>query len=250
MRAVVLAAGFGTRLYPLTRDRAKPLLEVGGRPVVEHLVEKLAAARRVDDVVLVTNGRFEEDFRSWAEGLDPPARRRLGIVSNGVTDPDELRGAVADLRSGLEPVSRPDDGYLVFSADNLFEFSVDGLAEACLDRSRAEAAVAVEAPVSLEEAVGKGVACVDDDGWVVRVEEKPAEPTCRRPVASAYAFRPELPEWIDRYLAEGGAPDPPGRFIAWLAAGPRPVAAFPISGYRFDVGTPERLREARAFFGG
>ncbi|NIP59905.1 MAG: NDP-sugar synthase, partial [Gemmatimonadetes bacterium] len=100
-----------------------------------------------------------------------------------------------------------------------------------------------------EDRAGKGLACVDGEGRVVAFEEKPHEPSCDRPAAAIYAFAPELPEWIDAYLEEGGNPDAPGHFLEWFVARGTPVAAYPIPGYRFDIGTPERYEEARGFFG-
>ncbi|NIP59906.1 MAG: NTP transferase domain-containing protein, partial [Gemmatimonadetes bacterium] len=102
MKGIILAAGFGTRLYPLTRDRAKALLPVGGRPVVERVLERLLDAPAIDDVVVVINGRFEEEFRLWHSGVPFAWRLRTRLVCDGVTEPEDRLGAVGDLRLALE----------------------------------------------------------------------------------------------------------------------------------------------------
>lgn len=248
MKGVVLAAGFGTRLYPLTRDRAKPLLPVGGRPVVERVLERLLEAPSVDDVVVVTNGRFEDEFRAWLEELPSGWRSRSRLVSDGVTEPEARLGAVRDLRLAAEEVGAA-GGFVVAAGDNLFDFPVEELVGAMRGRDGAGAAVAVGDALPPEERAGKGLACVDSGGRVTAFEEKPTDPTCDRPAAAVYAFRSELPGWIDAFLDDGGEADAPGFFLEWLVDRGVAVAAYPFPGYRFDVGTPERYREARAFFG-
>lgn len=249
MNGVVLAAGFGTRLYPLTRDRAKPLLPVGGRPVVERILEHLLDAPSVEEVVIVTNGRFQEEFRLWHSGLPFPWRLRTQLLCDGVAEPTKRLGAVRDLRLALGEVD-PGDGYVVVAGDNLFDFPVTALIQAWRGDEGARGAIAVEEPVPIEERAGKGLACVDGEGRVVAFEEKPEEPSCDRPGASIYAFAPELPNWIDTYLDQGGNPDTPGHFLAWLVGRGTPIAGYPIPGYRFDIGTPERYEKARGFFEG
>lgn len=272
MKAVVLAAGFATRLHPLTLDRPKPLLSVGGRPLLDHILDRVLetppgmeiagpasaeSAPAIEDVWVVTNGRFETRFRDWRRDLPGGRRDRVRIVANGAREASERRGAVRDLRLALSHRAReedPDgnqrgDGFVVLAGDNLFEFPISDLVATWREREGARAAVAVHDPAPLETLSGKGVACVDDEGWVVEVQEKPAQPTCDRRTAALYAFPPELPDWIDTYLEEGGHPDAPGHFLAWLVNDESvPVVAHPIEGYRFDIGTPERLRGAREFF--
>jgi len=266
VKGIILAAGFGTRLAPLARDRAKPLLRVGGRPAVDHVLERLAEAPSVGDVTVVVNGRFEDEFRAWSAELPQGLRGRVGVVSDGAQHADERLGAVRDLRLGTEAfseggggeggedgaVSPGDEGWVVAAGDNLFAFSVEELVatlRASSGTSAAAAALAVEAPAPAGERAGKGLACVDAEGRVTAFEEKPAQPRCDRPVAAVYAFGPGLPTWIGEFLKEGGDPDAPGYLIEWLV-GRLPVTAHEISGYRFDIGTPERLRRARAFFAG
>jgi len=288
VRAIILAAGFGTRLYPLTRDRPKPLLDLAGRPVIDHILERVFEARSIEDpVVVVTNARFEDDFRRWRSGHDRKWREGIRIVANDVTDADERRGALVDLRLALGDLHdlhpTDPDGFVVIAGDNVFGFPLDELvarmrgpegddpppggtepararasepsarvgAESPPRPDRPGAVVVVGSPEPVDDLRGKGVACVDVDGRVVRVQEKPDRPECDRRIAAIYAFAPELPAWIDRFLEDGGNPDSPGYFMEWLvdtAPGGVRVAAYPVSGYRFDVGTPERLEKAREFF--
>lgn len=246
MKALVLAAGYGTRLYPLTRDRPKPLLPIGGRPLLDRLVENLGRVEQLEAIWTVTNGRFEGDFRSWAERVRRRLPVPLHVISDGTTEPEERLGAVGDIAYAIER-AEPEDDLLVAAGDNLFEFEIQAMVRAAQGDPRADAVVAVEERRSRDRLRRGGVAEVDDEGRIRRFVEKPEEPGSRTAAAPLHLYRRRTLPLVRRYVESGGEADAPGHFLEWLVPR-RPVRAWRMPADRHDIGTPESFRETRRRF--
>jgi glucose-1-phosphate thymidylyltransferase len=234
MRAIVLAAGYATRLSPLTDSIPKQLLPVGGRPMMDWVLEKVEEL--TDDVHVVTNARFAGDFRRWAAG-----RARVTVHDDGTISNEDRLGAIGDIafvlgRTGIE------DDLLVIAGDNLFDFSL--LDFATFQRAKGTAsAVAVYDCGDLELAGHFGVVELAGDDRIVGFEEKPPEPRSTLIATAAYLYHREHVPLVERYLAEGNPPDQPGRLVAWLV--PRePVYGYRFDGVWYDIGNPGQLLEA------
>ena len=246
LRAIFLAAGFATRMYPLTRDRAKPLIEVGGEPMLTRLLGQVASTGLVRDAVVVTNGRFAADFERWR--ADVKADLAVTLVDDGALDDDGKLGAVRDLAFALERTSEPPapEGYLVLAADNLFEFDLTPILQCYLDSSEAQLIVRrVPAPIP---AGRYSEVQLDANDKIVSFREKPADPQSNLSAIGLYVLPPHLPELVSEYLTDGGNPDAPGHFIAWLAAR-QPLRATRLEGPWFDIGSLQDLDRARAELG-
>jgi len=234
MKAIVLAAGYATRLRPLTDVTAKQLLPVGGRPMIDWVCDRIETVTR--DIHLVTNARFADDFRRWAAGRDDVTVHDDGTVSN-----EDRLGAIGDIAFVLERTGLDDD-VLVVAGDNLFDFDLSDFA-AFADGKGVASAVAVYDCGDLELATHYGVVETDADDRVTGFEEKPSEPRSTLVATAAYLYHREHAALVDRYLADGNPPDQPGRLVAWLY--PRePVYAYRFDGTWFDIGNPEQLLEA------
>ena len=245
MKAVILAAGYATRLYPLTLDRPKALLPVGGRPMVEHVVGRLATIPDIDEILLVTNSKFAQQFADWSAGYTPP-RPGLAprIVDDGTTDESNRLGANGDLAFVIESVGIDDD-LVVVASDNLFDESLEGFAAVCRER---KAPVVVLTDIGdLAEMPKYSMVDVDAEGRLTSFVEKPAEPTSTLSCIALYHYpRAALGE-IRRYLDEGNNPDQPGRFVAWLFP-QQPVYTWRLDGIWYDIGGFEALAEADRLF--
>jgi glucose-1-phosphate thymidylyltransferase len=238
MKALVLAAGYATRLYPLTLDRPKALLEVGGKPMLDRVVERLLPMG-VDGVIVVTNAKFTPHFEEWAQG-----KEGVTIVNDGTTSNDDRLGAIGDIGFVLETLGI-DEELVVVAGDNLFGGDVSGLVGYGRE---------VDAPVIAVHDVGDlgrmheyNQIEVDADGRIVFFEEKPSAPrTTLSGVALYYYPRHALP-LIERYLEDGNNPDQPGRLVEWLY--PRaPFYTWLLPGEWYDIGSAETLAEADTIF--
>jgi glucose-1-phosphate thymidylyltransferase len=241
MRAVILAAGYATRLYPLTLDRPKALLRVGGRPILEHLLDRLGEVRGLDEIHVVTNSRFAGAFQEWAAGPG----RGVRIVDDGTVDEQTRLGAIGDLELAIR-TEAIDDDLLVLAGDNLFSESFAPFAE--FGREKGSPALGVYDVGDLDIVRGRYNAIeLDGDDRVVFFEEKPERPTSTLTGIALYFYPRASLRLVSRYLQEGNNPDQPGRLVQWLYP-QTPVYAWRVPGRWYDVGSKETLAEAdRAF---
>jgi glucose-1-phosphate thymidylyltransferase len=234
MKAIVLAAGYATRLRPLTDSIAKQLLPVGGRPMMDWVCDKVEQV--TDDIHVVTNSRFAGDFERWANGRDGVTVHDDGTISN-----DDRLGAIGDLALVLDRTGEDDD-LLVIAGDNLFDFDLADFADFWRARGTASA-VAVYDCGDLELATHYGVVEVGEDDRVVSFEEKPSEPSSTLVATATYLYNRAHVPLVGRYLADGNPPDHPGRLVGWLCER-EPVFGYRFVGPWYDVGNLEQLLAA------
>jgi glucose-1-phosphate thymidylyltransferase len=230
VKALILAAGYATRLSPLTDDFPKGLLRVGGRPIVDWIVDNLHDAG-IDDVHLVTNARFAPFFDEWSKG------NGVTIADDG-TDTNENRlGAIGDIQ-----FAALDDDALVIAGDNLFDFRLADLID--FWRAKGSASAVAAHDVGTRELARKyGIVDVDADDRIVSFVEKPDDPPSTLAATATYLYCRAHLALVDTYLAEGNAPDQPGNYVAWLHRR-EPVYAFRFEGGWYDIGDHEQLLEA------
>jgi len=240
----VLAAGYATRLYPLTLDRPKALLPVGGKPMLEHLLERLESVPGLDEIHVVTNSKFAEAFRNWAEGYHAADVR---ILDDGTSDEETRLGAIGDLDLTIRTAAIDDD-VLVLAGDNLFSESLAPFAQ--FARAKAAPAIGVYDVGDLEAIRKYNSIELDASDRITFFEEKPERPSSTLTGIALYFYPRSALGVVGDYLAEGNNPDQPGRLVQWLY--PRmPVYAWRVPGRWFDVGSKETLAEAdRAFTSG
>jgi glucose-1-phosphate thymidylyltransferase len=235
MRAVLLAAGYATRLRPLTDTWAKELLPVGGRPIIDWIVERIEGLSGLDGIHVVTNARKAPAFREWAKGRD------VRIHDDGTTSNDDRLGAIGDMQFVIED-ARLDDDLLVIAGDNLFEFDVEEYAGFWRSKGRASA-VAVRDVGSLELASHYGIVELGEGGRLVDFVEKPADPPSTLAATATYLFHREHAARISEYLAGEHGADQPGRFVGWLQRH-EPVYGWVFDASWYDIGNHEQLLEA------
>jgi glucose-1-phosphate thymidylyltransferase len=241
MKAVILAAGYATRLYPLTLDRPKALLPVGGRPMVEHLLLRLESVEGLDAIYLVTNSKFADAFREWAAGWEG---KEVQIVDDGTGDEASKLGAIGDLDLTIRSAGIDDD-VLVVAGDNLFSESLAPFAE--FGRAKRAPAIGVYDVGDLEAVRRYNAIELGEDDRLRYFEEKPEQPRSTLIGIALYFYPRESLGLVREYLEAGNNPDQPGRFVEWLY--PRvPVYAWRVPGRWYDIGSAETLAEAdRAF---
>ena len=236
MKAVILAAGYATRLRPLTDDVPKHLLPVGGRPMLDWVLDRVREVSEVDAIHLVTNSRFAPAFSRWA------ATNSVTVHDDGTTSNDDRLGAVGDLRLAIEEAGL-DDELLVLAGDNLFEFSLPGFVEWWSAKPQPSSAVPLHDVGDLELAKQYGIADTDAEDRIVRFVEKPSDPPSTLASTLIYLVPPAHAALVDTYLDEGESPDNAGSFLGWLAAR-EPVYGYLFDGPWYDIGDHDQLLEA------
>ena len=244
MKAVILAAGYATRLYPLTLDRPKALLPVGGRPMVEHLLLQLEGVEGLDAIYLVTNSKFAGAFREWASAWKG---REVQIVDDGTDDEETKLGAIGDLDLTIRAAAIDDD-LIVLAGDNLFSESLAPFGE--FASAKGAPVLGVYDVGDLEAIRRYNAIELDEDDRVRYFEEKPEHPRSTLTGIALYFYPRESLALVREYLEAGNNPDQPGRLVEWLY--PRaPVYAWRVPGRWYDIGSAETLAEAdRAFSAG
>ena len=244
MNAVILAAGYATRLYPLTLDRPKALLPVAGRPMVEHLLLRLEGVEGLDAIHLVTNSKFAGAFREWAAGWDG---KEVQIVDDGTSDEETKLGAIGDLELTIRAAAIDDD-LIVLAGDNLFSESLAPFG--AFARAKAAPVIGVYDVGDLEAIRRYNSITLDEDDRLTYFEEKPEHPRTTLTGIALYFYPRKSLGAVREYLAAGNNPDQPGRLVEWLY--PRePVYAWRVPGRWYDIGSAETLAEAdRAFSAG
>lgn len=245
MIAILLCAGFATRMYPLTKNFPKPLLPVAGRPVLDYLMEQIIGLPKIKSIHVVTNARFFDHFVEWRGKWLPDMEGRgitLHIHNDGSTNNDNRLGAVADLAFVLHSI-QVTSGALVAAGDNISRFSLKPIWQKFLDGDKNYLLALHENDTNRIKRTG--VLELGPDDRVVRFHEKPKDPPSSWTCPAIYFLRPSALRRVDDYLALPDAQDAPGYFISYLVA-KEPVYAIRIMGKSIDIGTIESYEEANA----
>lgn len=250
MKCLILAAGYATRLYPLTENYPKPLLEVAGKTIVDWLVDDLASDGRVDGFAVVTNHRFAPHFESWASNKlmdslelqdsegNPDGMPGIAVVDDGTESNETRLGAVRDIQFALEELGWEDD-LMVIAGDNVLDFSLSKFIDYSLGKGTSCIMRYYEADCA--RLVKSGIVEVDADGLITGMEEKPAEPKSNWCCPPFYFYVKEDVRRFAEGIASGCGTDAPGSFVAWLSSQTK-VHAMEMPGRRFDIGNLESYR--------
>lgn len=243
MKAVVLCAGFATRMYPLTKNFPKPLLEVADRPVLDYLMDQLMELPGLSAIVLVSNGKFHAHFAGWKqrwESTDRSGRPVVELLNDGTQDNDGRLGAAADLQLALQTMPEP-AAVMVTAGDNIYSFRIKPLWHRFLQSDRHHV---VALPETDREKLKKtGVLDLGRDDRVVRLFEKPAHPESSWFCPPLYFFQPSVSRRLDQFLKHHPGSDAPGHFIDFLCRR-EPVYAFRLDAFRLDIGSMESFQAA------
>jgi glucose-1-phosphate thymidylyltransferase len=245
MKVIILAAGYATRLYPLTLTQPKPLLPVAGKPMIEHVLDNLAPIGGIDRVYVVTNAKFAGHFQQWADGYRATkSKLEFTVVNDGSTDDSNKLGAIGDIHYVLKTQNVNDD-LIVVAGDNLFSQRLDAFGKFC--REKSAPVLALYDVGDLAQIKKYNAITLDGEGRITFFEEKPKNPTSTLTGIALYFYPKSTVPLIRQYIAEGNNPDQPGRLVQWLY--PRtPVYTWTVPGLWFDIGSKETLEEANQIF--
>lgn len=245
MKIIILAAGYATRLYPLTLDQPKPLLPVAGKPMVEHVLDNLTPIGGIDRIYVVTNAKFAGHFQEWSDQYRA-ARSRFDftVVNDGSTDDASKLGAIGDIHFVLQ-TQHVNDDLLIVAGDNLFSEKLGDFGKFC--REKNAPVLALYDVGDLEQIKKYNAISVDAAGRITFFEEKPKNPTSTLTGIALYFYPKSTIPLIHQYMAEGNNPDQPGRLVQWLYSRTA-VYTWRVPGLWFDIGSKETLEEANQIF--
>jgi len=242
MDCIILAGGFARRLLPLTEDTPKPLLPVGGRPILSYTMDRLKALPGLGKVHITTNRRFWHHFRDFIDTERGDLDCEL-FIEDAESEGQKL-GSVGALDHLVRARILHGD-CLVLAGDNLFNFSLPDLVD--FHRKVGASVVALHDVKSTEKASLYGVALLDDERRLLELFEMAADPPSTLASTACYLFTGEAMRCLRTYIEEGNPPDAAGHFVAWLCKH-LPVYGYVFSGLWFDVGSKESYAEADELF--
>lgn len=237
MNCILLCAGYATRMYPLTENFPKPLLEIKGKPLINYLIDDLSSNRHIDRFIVVSNHKFILFFNEWKLTRN----ENIFVLDDGSTENDNRLGAVSDIRFAIEKL-KIDDDILVLAGDNLLEFSLNNFIDfACAKNSNA---VMYYVETDVEKLKRTGVAKISDDGFITEMVEKPKYPESQFAIPPFYIFKRESLGEIALGIESGCKVDAPGGFLEWFASRNR-IYAYKMPGNRVDIGNLEQYYKAK-----
>lgn len=241
MKCLILAAGYATRLYPLTENFPKPLLEVQGKTILDWLIDDIETSNLVDEYVVISNHKFAHHFEKWAEGNE-----KITVADDGTSSNETRLGAVKDIQFAIEKLGLDDD-MLVIAGDNLLDFSLTTFAEYAVNKG----ASCIMRYYEPEKARlhKSGVVTIDEEDKILKMVEKPAEPESHWCCPPFYYYTREDAKLIQKGIDSGCGTDAPGSYIAWLST-QVPVYAMEMPGRRYDIGNLESYHKVQETYKG
>ena len=231
MKALILSAGYATRLYPLTKDRPKPLLPVAGRPMIDYIVDKILEIDEIDHLYVVTNHKFATHFEKWKAGRSLPIP--LTVIDDDTTSNKDKLGAIGDINFAMNKENIKED-LLIVAGDNLFDFKIAGLVE-FFKRKKQRPAITLYDVGDMELVKKYSVVKLDEEDRVISFEEKPQRPKTTLAAICLYLLPVDSLRRIEEYIKKGLNPDAPGYYISWLSKEEN-VYGYKVSGIWYDIG--------------
>lgn len=242
MKALILAAGYATRLYPLTLDRPKALLPIAGKAIIDYIVDQIETIDSIDELVVISNHKFFPHFSEWNE--ERQSRLSIKILNDNTTDDSNKLGAIGDIQFAIDTLGIDDD-LLIMAGDNIFTFELNNYYNAFLSKN--SDMILVKEMDNLNDLRRMANVETDSEGRVIGMEEKPANPKTNLAAFASYIYKKDTVPLIKQYLDEGNNPDAPGFFPSWLYK-IKSLYAYKFTGECYDIGTHESYKEVNEIF--
>lgn len=238
MKGLILAAGYGTRLYPLTLDRPKPLVKVGGKTILERLLNKLEEVASCDEVYIVTNDKFHGMIVKWVR--DRSFNIKITVINDLTTSNEDRLGAIGDINLVFEKEG-PVDDILILAGDNLFEFNImDFVSNA---KKTDKFGVALFDVKDRKLATRYGIVSLNGNNFIEEFQEKPASPKSTLASTGIYYFPKSKLSMLEEYMETNMAKDAPGNFVKWISEKDKVFGYVFTEGW-YDIGDKSSLEKA------
>lgn len=242
MKCLILAAGYATRLYPLTENFPKPLLSVGDKTILDWLVDDIDASGLVDEYIVISNHKFAEHFDGWAQSKT----QKITVVDDGTSTNETRLGAVKDIQFAIDALSL-DDNMLVIAGDNVLDFSLVKFIEYA--KMKNTSCVMRYYEPEFKKLLKTGIVTVDENDKILRMTEKSPTPETNWCCPPFYYYTKEDAKLVEKGIEEGCGTDAPGSYIAWLCK-KTTVHAMEMPGKRYDIGNLESYEQVKAEYKG
>lgn len=242
MKCLILAAGYATRLYPLTENFPKPLLKVGEKTILDWLIDDIDSSGEVDEYIVISNHKYAVHFEEWKRGKT----QRITVVDDGTESNETRLGAVRDIQFAIEKLSLSDD-MLVIAGDNVLDFSLTAFVRYAKEKGKSCIMRYYEA--SEKRLTKCGVVQIDANDKIISMEEKPSAPKSNWCCPPFYYYTAEDARLVGAGIADGCGTDAPGSFIAWLSSKTE-VYAMQMPGKRYDIGNLESYEAVKKEYKG
>lgn len=241
MDAIILAAGYATRLYPLTKNMPKPLLNVAGKPIIEHIIKKLDKIDSVDKIYIIANDKSEQQFIKWLHNFN--AEKPIEIINDGTKSNEDRLGALGDIHYAINSKNLDND-IIIIAGDNLFELSLIDVVN--FFKKRKSNVIVLHDVKDFELAKQYGIVEINNN-IIVNFEEKPISPKSTLASTGIYLFPKKTISLIKKYIAQGNNPDKTGSFIEWLYKR-ETVYSYVTAEKWYDIGSLEQLERANKHY--
>ena len=242
MKAIILAAGYATRLYPLTINKPKALLTIGKQTILDFVVNEIKTISEIDEILIVTNDRFYDQFCEWNNQAKSDVK--ITVINDNTTDDTNKLGAIGDVQFVIENACVNDD-ILIMASDNIFTFDlIDFYNEF---KTKNKDMILVSKIENHEDLKRMANVVMDENSRVIKMVEKPAIPISDTAAFASYFYTKDTVPMIKQYIDEGNNPDAPGFFPSWLCER-KDVYAYSFAGECYDIGTPQAYKEIGKLF--
>ena len=244
MKVLILAAGYGTRLYALVKDMPKVLLEINEKPLIDHLLDKLGGLKGLNEIIVVTNAKFYEIFQAWANRKQKKAIP-ISVINDGTTSPEDRLGSIGDVRFVLKKLNLNED-LLVVGGDNLFDYRLEDYHAFAIGKSP-RVTIGLYDIKDKSKASQFGVVGLDSLDKIISFDEKPKAPKSSLIAMCLYYMPKDSIHFIEDYIRETKNTDAAGSYISWLSR-QEDVFGFKFEGKWYDIGSVESYKAAQADF--
>lgn len=242
MKCLILAAGYATRLYPLTENFPKPLLKVGDKTILDWLVDDIDLSGDVDEYIVISNHKFAHHFEEWA-ATKP---QNITVVDDGTSTNETRLGAVKDIQFALDTLHLDDD-MLVIAGDNVLDFSLTKFVEYA--KEKGTSAIMRYYETNDQKLLKTGVVTIDSDDRILLMTEKSPNPATHWCTPPFYFYTRKDARLVQKGIESGCGTDAPGSYIAWLCT-QTPVHAMEMPGSRYDIGNLASYEEVQRTYKG
>lgn len=239
MKAIILVAGYATRLYPLTINTPKALLTLNNKPILDYIIDEVNEIKEIDNIIVVSNHKFYTNFDEWAKNKNNI--KPITVLDDGTTTEDDRRGAIGDISFAIETCNINEE-IMVIAGDNYFTYKLNDYYN--FYKENKKDCVCVKVIDDREEIKQFAVAIINENNKIIDLEEKPKEPKSNIAVFATYIYKQDTIPLFSKYLKEGNNKDAPGYFVQWLYTR-KDVQAYIMNGDCYDIGTPESYLEVQ-----